>query len=63
MASLISSAPVKGGVCVLSTVTTPEIYALGTVTTGVSLLVIGLAFGTFLLIQRRRARRVTLPGT
>ena len=46
-----------------TTVTTPEIYALGTVTTGVSLLVIGLAFGTFLLIQRRRARRVTLPGT
>ncbi len=46
-----------------TTVTTPEIYALGTVTTGVSLLVIGLAFGSFLAIQRRRARRVTLPGT
>ncbi|AWN52753.1 ABC transporter permease [Methylobacterium sp. 17Sr1-1] len=46
-----------------TTVTTPEIYALGTVTTGVSLLVIGLAFGSYLAIQHRRARRVTLPGT
>ena len=45
-----------------TTVTTPEIYALGTVTTGVSLLVIGLAFGSFLAIQRRRARRVGLSG-
>ena len=40
-----------------TTVTTPEVYALGTVTTAMSLLVIGLALGTVLAIQRRRARR------
>ncbi|MGY2048615.1 ABC transporter permease [Methylobacterium sp. JK268] len=45
-----------------TTVTTPEIYALGTVTTGVSLLVIALAFTTFTWLQRRRARRTVLPG-
>lgn len=45
-----------------TTVTTPEIYALGTLTTGVSLLVIALAFSTFLWLQKRRARRTLLPG-
>lgn len=41
-----------------TTVTTPEIYALGTLTTGVSVLVIGLAFGIVALWRRlRRARR------
>ncbi|MEH3145594.1 MAG: ABC transporter permease [Methylobacterium frigidaeris] len=45
-----------------TTVTTPEIYALGTVTTGVSLAVIALAFGTYLWLQRRRSRRGLLPG-
>lgn len=40
-----------------TTVTTPEIYALGTLTTGMSLLVIMLALGTVLLLQRRRSRR------
>ncbi|MFE1598417.1 ABC transporter permease [Methylobacterium sp. ID0610] len=45
-----------------TTVTTPEIYALGTVTTGVSLVVIALAFGSYLGLQRRRARRALLPG-
>ncbi|MDT8262773.1 ABC transporter permease subunit, partial [Roseomonas sp. DSM 102946] len=40
-----------------TTVTTPEIYALGTLTTGMSLLVIVLALGTVLLLQRRRSRR------
>ena len=40
-----------------STVTTPAIYALGTVTTVVSFLVIGLAFGLALLM-RPRARAV-----
>ncbi|QHI97866.1 ABC transporter permease subunit [Xylophilus rhododendri] len=41
-----------------STVTTPAIYALGTVTTVVSFLVIGLAFGLGLLL-RRRSRTVS----
>ena len=40
-----------------TTVTTPEIYALGTLTTGVSALVIGLAFTSFALWRRWRARR------
>ena len=39
-----------------TTVTTPEIYALGTLTTGMSLAVIGLALGTSLYLQRRKAR-------
>jgi len=37
-----------------TTVTNPEIYALGTLTTGVSFLVIGSALGSIALIQRRR---------
>lgn len=37
-------------------VTTPVVYALGTVTTGVSLLVIGAAMLSFVLLARRRAR-------
>ena len=45
-----------------TTVTTPEIYALGTVTTGVSLVVIALSFSAFLWLQKRRARRTLLPG-
>ncbi|UFN48082.1 ABC transporter permease [Roseomonas sp. OT10] len=45
-----------------TTVTTPEIYALGTVTTGMSLLVIGVALGSMLLIQRRRAQRMAPKG-
>jgi putative spermidine/putrescine transport system permease protein len=40
-----------------STVTTPSIYALGTVTTIVSLLVIGVALGTAALLGRRAARK------
>lgn len=40
-----------------TTVTTPDIYALGTLTTGVSVLVIGLAFGAILLWQQRGRRR------
>ncbi|KQP92096.1 ABC transporter permease [Methylobacterium sp. Leaf117] len=39
-----------------TTVTTPEIYALGTLTTGMSLAVISLALGTSLYLQRRKAR-------
>jgi putative spermidine/putrescine transport system permease protein len=37
-----------------STVTTPSIYALGTVTTVVSFGVMGLAIGLALLLARRR---------
>jgi putative spermidine/putrescine transport system permease protein len=39
-------------------VTSPALYALGTVTTAVSLIVIALALGSIALIQRRRLRRV-----
>ena len=37
-------------------VTTPVLYALGTVTTGVSFLVITIALAAFIIIRRRRAR-------
>jgi putative spermidine/putrescine transport system permease protein len=40
-----------------TTVTTPEIYALGTLTTAVSALVIAFALSAVLWLQRRRARR------
>lgn len=39
-----------------TTVTTPEIYALGTLTTGMSLAVIATALGASLYLQRRKAR-------
>ena len=39
-------------------VTSPSIYALGTLTTAFSFAVIGLALGTIALIERRRARIV-----
>jgi putative spermidine/putrescine transport system permease protein len=38
-------------------VTSPALYALGTVTTGVSFIAIALALGSIALIQRRRSRR------
>lgn len=38
-------------------VTSPSIYALGTVTTGVSFLIIGAALGSIAWIQRRRSAR------
>jgi putative spermidine/putrescine transport system permease protein len=41
-------------------VTSPALYALGTVTTAVSFLVITLALGSIALIQRRRSRLVDL---
>lgn len=41
-----------------TTVTTPSIYALGTVTTMVSLLVIALALASAALLRRRAARRL-----
>lgn len=39
-------------------VTSPALYALGTVTTAISFLVIGLALGSIAAIRRRRAGRV-----
>ncbi|MEE8273470.1 MAG: ABC transporter permease [Alphaproteobacteria bacterium] len=45
-----------------TTVTTPEIYALGTLTTGVSFAVIFGALGVTLYLQRRRARRGSDAG-
>ncbi|AMJ61155.1 ABC transporter permease [Bosea sp. PAMC 26642] len=45
-----------------STVTTPEIYALGTVTTAVSFLVIGLALAAILTLRARQARRGSDAG-
>lgn len=41
-----------------STVTTPEIYALGTITTGVSVLVIALSFLGVYIARRRAAARL-----
>ncbi|KQT82164.1 ABC transporter permease [Aurantimonas sp. Leaf443] len=45
-----------------STVTTPAIYALGTMTTTVSFLVIGLTLGTGLYLRRRRMRGASDAG-
>lgn len=43
-------------------VTTPVLYALGTVTTGLSFLVIGIALAAFTLVERRRRRRGSDAG-
>jgi putative spermidine/putrescine transport system permease protein len=40
------------------TVTTPSLFALGTLTTAVSFLIIAAALGSIVVIQRRRAGRV-----
>lgn len=45
-----------------TTVTTPEIYALGTITTAVSFGVIFIALAVSLVLQRRRARHGTDAG-
>ena len=45
-----------------TTVTTPEIYALGTVTTAVSLAVVLTALGLMALLRRRRTRHGTDAG-
>jgi putative spermidine/putrescine transport system permease protein len=37
-------------------VTSPALYALGTVTTVISLIVIAIALGSIVLIQRKRSR-------
>ncbi|MGH6898215.1 MAG: ABC transporter permease [Geminicoccaceae bacterium] len=42
-------------------VTSPALYALGTVTTAISFLAIALALGSIVLIQRRRAQRLAGP--
>jgi putative spermidine/putrescine transport system permease protein len=41
-----------------TTVTTPSLFALGTITTAVSFLIIGIAIGSIAIIQRRRGRRI-----
>jgi putative spermidine/putrescine transport system permease protein len=41
-------------------VTSPSLYALGTVTTVVSFIVIGASLGTIVLIQKRRGSRIAL---
>ena len=41
-----------------TTVTSPALYALGTVTTAISFVVIGLAIGSIALIQRRRRKKL-----
>ena len=45
-----------------TTVTTPDIYALGTATTGVSFAVIAMALGTIGLLRRRQARHGSDAG-
>ena len=42
-------------------VTSPSIYALGTLTTALSFAVIGISLGSIALIQRRRLGSVTKP--
>jgi len=43
-------------------VTTPVLYALGTLTTGLSFLAIAICLAILLLLQRRRARRGSDAG-
>ncbi|MBH0239334.1 ABC transporter permease [Methylobrevis albus] len=45
-----------------TTVTTPEIYALGTLTTAISFSVIAICFAAAILVQKRRARRGSDAG-
>ncbi len=45
-----------------TTVTNPQIYALGTVTTGVSVVVIGIALAVIQVLRRRQARHGTDAG-
>jgi putative spermidine/putrescine transport system permease protein len=45
-----------------TTVTTPAIYALGTATTAISFLVIGIALATVFVVQRRRRRHGSDAG-
>jgi putative spermidine/putrescine transport system permease protein len=43
-----------------SNVTTPALYAIGTITTVLSLAVIALAFWAIAIIQKRRGKRAAL---
>jgi putative spermidine/putrescine transport system permease protein len=43
-------------------VTTPVLYALGTVTTAFSMIVIGMALAAIVVLRRRAARRIALAG-
>src|SRR5690606_41828945 len=43
-------------------VTTPVLYALGTVTTAFSMSVIGIALATIVVLRRRAARRISRAG-
>ncbi len=45
-----------------TTVTTPTLYALGTLTTAVSFLMIGISFSAIALLERRRRRRGSDAG-
>ena len=45
-----------------TTVTTPTLYALGTLTTAVSFLIIGISFSAIALIERRRQRHGSDAG-
>jgi putative spermidine/putrescine transport system permease protein len=45
-----------------TTVTTPTLYALGTLTTAVSFLIIGLSFALIALLKLRRTRRQLIAG-
>jgi putative spermidine/putrescine transport system permease protein len=45
-----------------TTVTTPVIYALGTVTTGISMVVIAVCLALVMIVQRRRRRRGSDAG-
>ena len=45
-----------------TTVTTPTLYALGTLTTAVSFLIIGISFSAIALIERRRRRHGSDAG-
>jgi putative spermidine/putrescine transport system permease protein len=46
-----------------SSVTTPALYAIGTITTVLSLLVIAAAFSAIAMVQRRRGRRARRSAT
>ena len=45
-----------------TTVTTPTLYALGTLTTAVSFLIIGISFSTIAFLERRRRRHGSDAG-
>ena len=45
-----------------TTVTTPTLYALGTLTTAVSFLIIGISFAIILALERRRRQHGSDAG-